>query len=335
MRIIAFVNRNSGPAYHRLIAPLLLMEGVDVFITNNLLIEHFDKGCDILMYNRILPEHAMAEIKRLQSVHGFKIVVDIDDYWELDEHHVLYATYQEEKFAERQIAHIRGADAIFTTHDRLYSEIAQYNQQVHILPNAIPNAGQFILTRERHHLTRLFWQGSVTHAEDIRILQRPLDGLGPMAGKIKMIMAGYTHGEPAWSDMAMAYTSRLRHQYLLLPGKLVDEYYSAYAHADICLVPLVNSRFNRQKSCLKVLEAAHLGLPVIASDVHPYKDMPVMYARSGGDWIRHIQRLVGSRKRQKEAGLELKQWCDEHYSFKRINEERKQILQYLHKTVIV
>lgn len=335
MRIIAFVNRNSGPAYHRLITPLLLMEGVDVFITNNLLTEHFEKGCDILMYNRVLPEHAMETIRDLQRQYGFKIVIDIDDYWELDEHHVLYEVYRAERFAERQISHIKGADAIFTTHERLAGEVRLHNPSVHILPNAIPDAGQFMIERERHHLTRLFWQGSVTHAEDIRILQRPLDGLGPLAGKIKMIMAGYTHGEPAWSDMAMAYTAKLKHQYLLLPGRLVEEYYQAYKHADICLVPLVRSRFNSMKSNLKVLEAAHLGLPVIASDVHPYKDMPIMYAKSGGDWIRHIQRMVGSRKRQKEAGAELQEYCNTHFNFRKINNERREVLEHIHKTVNV
>jgi hypothetical protein len=102
MRVLAFVNKNSGVSFHRLIMPLLLLDELDVFITNNLLEEHFDKGCDIFYYNRILPDSAVPIIKRLQEKYGFRVIVDIDDYWHLDPHHVLYETYIAEDFARRQ-----------------------------------------------------------------------------------------------------------------------------------------------------------------------------------------------------------------------------------------
>jgi hypothetical protein len=91
---------------------------------------------------------------------------------------------------------------------------------------------------------------------------------------------------------------------------------------------LLNSKFNRHKSNLKILEAANLGLPVIASAVHPYLDLPVFYAKHSGDWVKYIKRLVESRKRQKEAGQKLAEYCAEHYNFNKINNMRKQVLEY-------
>lgn len=331
MRIISYVNKNSGPGYHRIILPLMLMNDVDVYITNDLKVEDFEKGCDVFMYNRVLPHHAMPQIKELQRKYGFKICVDIDDYWELDEHHILYDEYQRIEFAKQQIHHIQEADVILTTHSRLAEEIKPFNPNAHVCPNAIPHKGQFDLEREPHYLTRLFWQGSITHREDILILAKPIDSLGPIAKNIKMIMGGYTEGEPEWYDMAITYTANLKHQYKLIPGVPVTEYYNQYAHADICLIPLVNSRFNRHKSNLKVLEAANLGLPVIASNVNPYLDMPLFYCKCSQDWVKHITKLVGSRKRQKEAGAELKEFCDLNYNFNKINRERKQILEHVAK----
>lgn len=328
MRIIAYVNNNSGPSYHRLIMPLMLMDEADVFITNNLLEEHFDKGCDVFMYNRVLPEHAMPLVQKLKTKYGFRICVDVDDHWELDPHHILYQHYQDEGYAKRQIEHIKNADTVFTTHERLASEIRQYNQNVHVLPNAIPFQGQFDLIRKPHHLTRLFWQGSITHGEDIKLLKRPIECLSTIAGKIQMVMAGYMEQEDEWYKMALDYTVNVKHQYKLLSGCNVNEYYKHYEHADICLIPLLNSPFNKMKSNLKVLEAANLGLPVICSAVHPYMDLPVLYAKNSSDWVRHIQRLVASKKRQKEVGAELKEYCDEHFNFHKINKERKQILEY-------
>lgn len=328
MRIIAFVNNNSAPAYHRVIMPLMLMDGPDVYVTNNLLEQDFEKGCDIFMYNRVLPDHALPMIAELKNKYGFKICVDIDDHWELDPHHILYNEYQLSGFANRQIEQIKNADFVFTTHSRLAAEIAPINKNVHVLPNAIPRQGQFDIERKRHDLTRLFWQGSITHKEDIALLKRPVDCLNTIASKIQMVIAGYMDQEDEWYKMVMLYTSGIKHQYRILTGKHVNEYYQHYQHADICLVPLLNSPFNKHKSNLKVLEAANMGLPVICSPVNPYLDLPVLYAKGAGEWVNHITRLVASRKRQKEAGQELKEFCDINYNFYKINNERKQIFEY-------
>lgn len=333
MRIIAYVNGNSGPSYHRVIMPLLLMRDVDVYVTNNLQVEHFEKGCDLFMYNRILPDHALPIIKELKHRHGFKVCVDLDDYWELDEHHVLYQEYQEINFAAKQIGQIKDADVVLVTHSRLAEEVAVYNKNVHVCPNAIPKAGQFDIEREPYCLTRLFWQGSDTHREDIALLKTPLDKLGPIAGKIKMVMAGYVEDHEHWYNMVMDYTAGAKHQYKLIPATKVTDYYAAYKEADICLIPLLNTQFNRHKSNLKILEAANLGLPVIVSEVHPYLDMPVFYAKHAGDWLKYIKRLVESRKRQKEAGQQLAEFVQKHFNFHKINNMRKQIFEYEAKKV--
>lgn len=328
MRIICYVNSNNGPSYHRCIMPLMLMRDMDVYITNNLQVEDFEKGCDILMYNRILPDHALPQVKELQQKCGFKICVDVDDYWELDEHHILYDAYKADGFAAKQIAQLCAADVVLTTHERLAEEVAAWNTNVHVCPNAIPRQGQFDIEREPYYLTRLFWQGSDTHKADISLLKTPLDRLGALAPKIKMIMAGYAEDHEEWHNMVMDYTANLKHQYKLIPYAKITEYYQAYAQADICLVPLLNSKFNRHKSNLKILEAANLGLPVIASQVHPYLDMPLLYCRHNGDWVKHISRLVASRKRQRDAGQELAEYCQVNFNFNKINNMRREVLEY-------
>lgn len=337
MKIVAFINKNSGPGFHRIAMPLLLLPDTDVFITNNLLAEHF-VDCDLFVYNRVLPSHANEEIQRLKKLHGFKICIDIDDYWELDEHHILFSQYQKENFAAQQIEHIKNADFITTTHSRLADEITPFNSNVHVLPNAIPFNGQFAIEREPSKLVRLFWQGSSTHEADINLLRTPVYALRFMAPKIKMVMAGVEdtiETEALWYKMVKDYTCDMNHQYKLIPGAPVTDYYKAYKDADVCLIPLVNSRFNRHKSNLKVLEAANLGLPVIASNVHPYKDLPIKYCNNSNDWVTNIKRFVESSKRRKEAGAELKEYCDRHFNFNEINKERKQIFEHYNKTVTV
>jgi glycosyltransferase involved in cell wall biosynthesis len=333
MRIIGYINNQpSGVNYHRIIMPLMLMNDIDTYITNSLKAEDFAKGCDLLLYSR---DHAPANLSELKERYGFKVAVDIDDYWELDEHHILYQHYQDIGYAAKQIQHLKDADVVLTTHSRLAEEVAAHNPNVHVCPNAIPKQGQFDIEREPSDFVRLFWQGSDTHKADINLLRTPIDKLGKLAPKIKMVMAGYAEDHEEWYQMVHDYTADLKHQYKLIPYSKITEYYAAYAHADICLVPLINSKFNRHKSNLKILEAANLGLPVIASQVHPYLDLPVNYCRRSGDWVGHIKRLVQWPKRREEEGLKLLEFCNEHYNFNKINNTRKEILEYEGKKVRV
>lgn len=326
------------------------MKDVDIYLTNDTLeniAAQFEKGCDVVMYNRILPDEVFNDLKKLQQKYGFKICLDVDDYWHLDTHHVLYDYYQDIEFAMRQIEHIKHADVILTTHPRLAFEVALINPNVHVCPNAIPKQGQFNITREYSAHTRLFWQGSRTHVKDVEILEHPIEQLKSIAGKIKMVIGGIEEIEtedsteekptyqmiPEWQRMAEVYTAGFKHQYKMIPGEPVTNYYSMYAHVDICLVPLVRSKFNSFKSNLKILEAANLGLPVIASDVDPYKNLPINYCRSSKDWVGHVKRLVQFPARQKEEGERLKDYADSHFNFEKINTERKQILEYETKKI--
>jgi len=312
------------------------MEDVNVFVTNDLQEKHFEeKKPDIFIYNRIVPEHALPTIIQLKEKYGFKIAVDIDDYWELDSHHILNEHYQEIDFATKQVQQLKLADVVLTTHDRLATEVLPYNENVHVCENAIPHQGQFAIERTRSPFTRLFWQGSDTHKEDVEILARPVHALSHDAAKIKMVMAGYAVDHRDWHKMVMSYTAGVKHQYKLIPYAKVTDYYKAYEDADVCLVPLVNSRFNRHKSNLKVLEAANLKLPVIASKVHPYLDLPLLYCSCSADWVKHIRKLIRSRGAQREAGEKLAEYCDKFYNFSKINLKRKQILEYVGKKQVV
>lgn len=331
MKILAYINRSSAVSLHRLITPLLLMPDVGVRIRNNIQVEDFETyQPDVFMYARVLPDEAMGTLKELQAKYGFKIAIDVDDYWHLDEHHVLYDLYIQDDFATAQVQHIKDADVIFTTHERLASEIRPFNSNVHVCPNAIPKSGQFAIERDKSELLRLFWQGSDTHKADVALLRTPVNNLNECAHDIQMVMGGYAEGNAEWHSMVMDYTAGLKHQYKLIPFLPIDQYYQAYKHADVCLVPLLNTQFNRSKSNLKLLEAANLGLPVIASAVHPYLEFPgVKYARNSNDWVHWVKKFLKSRKARRECGEEIAEHAMKHFNFEKINIVRKQILEHV------
>jgi len=328
MTIFGLINANSGVSYHRIQTPLMRTpDNVHVYITNNLSQEDLMGAStykngepiqkpDAVYYNRIVNEDI---VKQSRAV-GAKIVLDIDDYWLLDPHHIAYNDYLTNDFASQQIKHIQQADTITTTHDRLAEKISEYNKAVVITPNAIPLDWYAPATESEY--IRLFWQGSITHEKDIELLRGPMRRLGP---QFQPVIAGYTEHK-AWHRMASAFTSGHRHNAKVLPSAGPEEYYQNYRYADVCLCPLLDTPFNSMKSNLKVLEAAHLGIPVVASYVNPYLGMPVMRVEQQKDWAYWINDLTDPDKR-KVRGEYLREWCRERYNFDKINKTRLEALQ--------
>ncbi len=338
MKILGIINKDSAVAYHRITLPLVLMsqdEEVTSYITNNVNDELFEQGFDIVFYSRLLNDYAFDKLNELRAKYGFKLIVDVDDYWMLDKWHPLYYGYLEEDIYNIQIKNMRNADAVFVTHERLYHEAKGFNDSVYIIPNSIPRIDQYATTvTEPSDRVRLFWQGSSTHEEDINLIRYAIENIGHThKDKIEMVMAGFHPEIDIWQRMAKMFTLNKRLNNKLFLGMSYQTYYKAYAHADICLVPLRNSHFNSMKSNLKILEAANMGLPVIAHNVHPYKDMPVAYANGTRGWTEAMKWYIDNDNARIDEGQQLKEFCNKYYNYGSINQIRKEIFQDVKITV--
>ena len=337
MKVLGIIHKNSAVCYHRIAMPLLLMPDVDCHITNHVTEETFDAGYDVVFYSRALNDVAMDKLYEMRAKYGFKLFVDIDDYWLLDYWHPMFDEYKQTNFAHRQISSIVHADGVFVTHERLLAEVQPFNANVHIVYNAIPKTEQYLTERVPSEYVRLFWQGSVTHKEDLKLIQYAIENIlhCNLKHEVYMILAGFHKEMKEWMDMANIFTANGKLSHKLINGMTPDTYYKSYSYADICLCPLVASRFNGFKSNLKVLEAGNLALPVIACNVHPYKDLPVMYAQGSKDWTDKIKYYVRNEQARIEDGQRLEEFCSTFFNYRKINEQRKQIFEYECKKVTV
>lgn len=312
MKILGLINKDSGPGFHRVMMPLLMMQGVDIHITNSVNPEQIE-DCDAIYYNRVISDKVHQLAKHLNK----KIIVDIDDYWHLDPHHISYANYQRDNFAALQLHHIQHADLITTTHERLEAKIKPYNERCIITPNAIPQHEYFATKRTESALPRIFWQGSITHEKDVALLKNPFKRLNNCG----VIVAGFTKHE-VWDRIVNAMTDGLRLPGVIRPGLPPQMYYGNYGDADICIAPLIKSPFNAMKSNLKVLEAANVGLPIVCSKVDPYLNMPVLYAEKQTDWFKHLNMLIHDKAARETYGKLIHDYCNEHFNFEKINAYR-------------
>lgn len=330
MRILALGSLNNGVAFHRIIMPLVYMvqdKPEDyVKITNQIDEEELEKGWDIVVMNRSVSFPA-SKMQEWKDKYGFKLVVDNDDHWELDPHHLLAEYYATNKIGDRIKEYIQVADVCTVTHSRLAEEVYKLNNNVYILPNGLPYGdGQFGSQKVKSDKVRLFWSGSDTHANDISILRHPMKkiyGDYDLRNKVKTIMAGYSDkSKPVWDIMASAFTHGLKFDSTIYQFNPPDKYMNAYCDSDISIIPLLDSKFNAFKSNLKVLETAAKMNPAIVSMVNPYLDLPVCYAPTQQYWYRWVKELVNDESTRIAKGVELYEFCNKHFNLKTINEKR-------------
>jgi hypothetical protein len=330
MRILALTSKNSGVGYHRIMMPIVHLEKDYAFITDTISEEVLEKGYDILLINRFLSNISLNQILEWRSKYKFKLVVDNDDYWNLEPSHQLYERYKANNISEQIINYLREADLCTCTHSRLADEIYQYNKNVVILPNALPyGMEQFNDEKIESKLVRLFWSGSGTHKNDIAILKNPLKRCSNLP--IRSVIAGYNEQEkPIWDTMISTFTNGLKLNPILYKYADVINYMNAYKDSDIGLVPLVDNKFNSMKSNLKVLEIASKKNPAIVSYVNPYLSLPVHYVKKQSDWYKHIKDLTYDKAMREESGNKLFEFCDKVYNFNAIN----QLRAYTYKKLI-
>jgi glycosyltransferase involved in cell wall biosynthesis len=332
MKILVLTQKFSGCGYHRLMLPVSFMPKEYGRITDTITEEELaENKYDIVFVNRIWEKDDLIEMRKK---YGFKLVVDVDDYWILNHDHLMFDSFNASGFASRLIKQMKEADLVTCTHERLAEAVAVHNPNVLVVPNAIPYGdGQFNGERVATDAVKIFWAGGITHDQDLKILEAPMKKLD---GNVHMVLGGYADSNETeryyWQRMANYFTADKRLPYTLFRGMEVFEYYSMFKNADIMLIPLVKNNFNKYKSNIKILEAAGKAVPVVVSAVHPYLDFPeevVNYVHDRADWLKHINRLVNDKGLRDEQGAKLHEYCHKYYNFKEINEKRSNAFQAL------
>ena len=320
LNIIGLTNKESGCGYHRVILPLAFMEGINGYVTNFITEDKTD-GWDLLSYNRICQYDV--NWNKTKELLGCKVVMDIDDHWVLPVNHLNYETYKD--MGERIERNLMQADLVTVTNSNLLNKVKQFTDKAIVLPNSLPyGINQFTEQRTYSDKVRIFWCGSVSHENDIKILREPLKRL---TGSIKMVMGGYNDTDPLtksiWDRMFSMFAGK--HPSMKLHSTSPTNYMDMYNFADIVVIPLEDSDWHGCKSNLKILEAAAKKLPVICSNVAPYNldtDAPVLWVNNQKDWFKYINLLINNPSLRIQLGNELYAWATKRYNFKEINEQR-------------
>lgn len=331
MKVEIVVNPGDAVSYHRLVLPADTLPIEDIIISFNdpRFLGKLGES-DVVIFSRELAID-IDEVKKK----GAKVVMDIDDYWHLPDNHYLHKQWYREKMDLITQEHLQKADMVWCTNQQLKEVILPYNQNVHVIPNALPfGYDQFrpIKKKKVKHPIKFLYAGGVTHVPDVALLDEPFKIIGatPALNKHGVFkLAGYS---PGLNWERMAHTFSLTNSYELIPAEPVINYMSVYKDADVALIPLQESNFSKHKSFLKILEAASHKLPVIVSNVLPYNELQnegIFFVNTPEDWIKHIRYFIENPNHISYYGQLLHDYCKERYDLKKWSEVRHQLLMTL------
>ena len=103
---------------------------------------------------------------------GVKVIVDVDDYWDLGNDHPMSITAKQHNWKDPIIAHVKQADYVTTTTEIFKNTILPFNKNVFVFANAIdPTEEQFISKPTYSEKLRFGIICGSSHEKDIEILR--------------------------------------------------------------------------------------------------------------------------------------------------------------------
>lgn len=274
--VLAFHKVNSGVSYHRVFAPLICHQEVDVMFIEKITDVEPDMWAKVthIFSSRVFPVEPFDDFVKLCRKEGIKLIIDNDDWWVLPPTHPLRGMYAD-KMKARIIRSMKAADEVWVTNKHLASKVKKYNTNIRVVPNGI-SVPTWQIEREPSDKVRFGYIGGNHHHRDVVESTINLEGYESYVADVD------------------DYPQTMRAAYKL-PTMPPTHYHRLYNFFDVSLVPLSTSEFAKCKSHLKMLEAGFSKCALIVSDTHPYspyitKDNCIAISHPS-EWAGAIKRL--------------------------------------------
>lgn len=189
-------------------------------------------------------------------------------------------------------------DRLVVSTDYLAESYKNLCADIKIVPNRLEQTIWLPLHSKKRVATRprIGWAGGSTHQGDLLMLKEIIEQtrheadwifFGMCPDEIKPLLAEYH------------------------PLIRFEEYpaHLASLSFDIAVAPLTQTAFNRGKSNLRLLEYGILGIPVVCTDIEPYKNSPACKVSNFVQaWVEAIRARIHDPEAREREGAELRRW---------------------------
>ncbi len=256
-----------------------------------------------------LLDNLLSSPMRVGDIRVPKVVYELDDdFWTIEKHNPSYGYYKPGSPAMALMEHnISSADLVTVSTETLADVVRQFNKNVVVLPNSVPNrlinetAYPYVTGTPGKPLV-LGWAGSATHEHDFAVCAPAVSRFMRLHPDARMVFVGQNYAHLLDASV------RDQCRYAGWVGS-VPKYYDFISKIgiDIALAPLEDTEFNASKSPIRPIEMAAMGIPVVASNIGPYADHygpdgdrgGILVSDSTSEWFYALSHLAGSLRRAK------------------------------------
>jgi hypothetical protein len=258
----------NAVTYHRL-QPWLKLPNTKRFAEMADLDQYIESLKAVVMNGSVKPHNGFnfSDFRRMLDSKGIKLILDVDDHWELYTNHILRKGGWMRDVLPLHLKTIASAHILTTTHERLADELAKVNPSavIAIIPNAIDfSHPQWRERPEPISDVSLGYLGGRTHEDDLKSMRYDYKGFNGLCAEY------YKGMFPTWETFEHT---------------PFDAYGYHYERFGIALAPLVANRFNGFKSDLKAVEAGAKGCGLIVSRVQPYVGLDDSFLTEDNCWF--------------------------------------------------
>ncbi|MFE1849841.1 glycosyltransferase [Streptomyces sp. NPDC059489] len=239
---------------------------------------------------------------------GKRLVLDLDDdYFHIDPSNTHARQVWDIDMLGRLVANMQVADLVTCCTEPLAAVLRNYAPDVRVIPNGLP--AQY-LGHPRDYEAEgrpLFvgWAGTSSTVaelpEAVRALNRIAEYPRP-GGGVQVRIVGIT------PEHAMSLGLRGRRVGALGWVERLEHYLHAVGEFDVWCAPYRDVAFNRAKFATKFLESSILGIPLIASDIEPYRRV-IRHGETGflvkreHEWGKYLKLLADDPGLRQQIGM--------------------------------
>lgn len=259
-------------------------------------------GIDTIHTQRQVDDAQLATLGQIRASLDLRVVMDFDDLLTAVPKASHHARDVWPDIERRMRTACSLSDIITASTEPLAEELRKYHGDVRCIPNALDAAvwqaalSEAAPRERRNRRLRVGWAGGISHAPDLKVIEKVVQSL---ADEVDWVFLGMT------LDTLRPYLTEFHRGVPMrdYPLKLAE------LDLDLAIAPLEHNRFNECKSNLRLLEYGALGIPVIASDIQPYRSgLPVTCLRNRPeDWIKVIRDRIGESESLKREGVQLQE----------------------------
>lgn len=254
------------------------------------------RGCDAVIGARIATAAATDAWRTLRAA-GMPLILDLDDnYFALDETNAkAFEFWNRDGMLSRLKANMDAADLVTVVSEGLAENMrALTATPVHVVPNFLP--AQYLGAPRQYcpDNVTVGWAGSSSTIHELPLVAHAVGKIPDLNRGIKVKLVGCTLQEAALMGV--------KGPHVTATGWIRDvpTYLKECMRFDVWLAPYRKTLFNRAKYPTKALEAAFLGIPLLASNTRPYVDWVEQHGDACGvvltkheyDWTRNLKSLT-------------------------------------------